>query len=159
MRFGKIILFGLSFLAGIVLVFAIAKISKGQPDIVNDAMAEGEKGIIARAGNTPEFSKKSTGSVDEGDVLIELHPQPVQKGRLKVKVAANTHSVDLSRFDLKVITVLEHEGKMFKPVEADKLGGHHSYGKIVFDTGEAINRFKITIKGIPLVQERVYEWD
>jgi hypothetical protein len=158
MRLGKIILFGLSFLAGIALVFAVAKFSGGQSDIVNDAMAEGGKKITARAGNTTEFSKKSTGSVDEGDVLMELHPQPVQKGRLIVKVAVNTHSVDLSQFDLKKITVLEHEGKIFKPVEAYKLGGHHSYGKIVFDTGEAINRFKIKIKGIPLVQERVYEW-
>jgi hypothetical protein len=159
MSFGKIILFGLSFLAGIALVFVIAKISTGQPDIVNDAVAQEDKEIIAKSGNTPDLNKKSTGSVDEGDVLMQLHPQPVQKGKLIVKVAVNTHSVDLSRFDLKEIAVLEHEGKIFKPVKADKLGGHHSNGKIVFDIGEAINSFKIRIKGIPLVQERIYEWD
>jgi hypothetical protein len=107
------------------------------------------------------FGPKTTGSMGAGDVVIELTPQPVDKNLLAVNFSINSHSVSLSRFDLKDITVLEHEEHVFKPVKASRIGGHHSSGVIVFDVGDKVGNkdgFRIRLRGIPDVQERVYEW-
>lgn len=68
-------------------------------------------------------------------------------------------SVRLSQFDLKDITTLEYEGKIRKPIKSGRIGGHHSSGAIVFDAEEDISSFTIRIKGIPRVNERIYEWN
>jgi hypothetical protein len=96
-----------------------------------------------------------------GDAVIELTPGPVVKSLLAVNFSINSHSVSLGGFDLKEITVLEHEEHVFKPVKASRMGGHHSSGVIVFDVGDKIGNkdgFKIRLRGIPNDQERVYEW-
>jgi hypothetical protein len=96
-----------------------------------------------------------------GDAVIELTPGPVYENLLAVNFSINTHSVSLSGFDLKEITVLEHEEHVFKPVKASRIGGHHSSGVIVFDVGDKVGNkdgFRIRLRGIPNVQERVYEW-
>jgi hypothetical protein len=107
------------------------------------------------------FDPKMTGSMGSGDAVIELTPQMVDKNTLEVNFSINTHSVSLSGFDLKDITILEHEVHVFKPVKASRIGGHHSSGVIVFDVGDKIENkdsFKIRLRGIPNVQERIYEW-
>ena len=104
------------------------------------------------------FKSINTGSTDTGDVSIELTPQKADNGQLKIKISANTHSVDLSQFDLKDITTLEYNGKVIKPVSAPALSGHHNDGELVFNTKEKINSFTIKIRGIPNVEERVFKW-
>ena len=108
--------------------------------------------------NPAAYETKSTGSLEMGDVLIELTPIGIKNGKFEVQVTANTHSVDLSQFDLMQQTILQYDNKKAKPLSAPKLNGHHSSGTIIFDIKEGINNFKITITGIPNVEERVFEW-
>ncbi len=119
--------------------------------------------IIALALATAAVAGKSfepitTGSMESGDAVLELSPSMKGAGRLVVGFAANTHSVDLSRYDLKEITTLEFDGKEIRPSKADRLRGHHAYGKIVFDVGREIDSFRIKVVGIPAMEERIYEW-
>ncbi len=107
----------------------------------------------------PAFKTVSTGGTGSGDVLIELTPKGMEDGKFEVDILLNTHSVDLSQFDLVKITLLEYEGKLIKPVSAPELSGHHGSGTLAFDTGKEIKNFKIIIKGIPAVEERVFEWN
>ena len=100
----------------------------------------------------------SSGSTDEGDVSIVLTPINVAKGIIQIEVAVNTHSVDLSQFDLKKVITLEYQGKTFKPLSASTLSGHHSSGMITFDVGSGVDGFTIKINGIPSAKERVFEW-
>lgn len=104
------------------------------------------------------FEPISTGSTETGDVSVELTPLESFEGRLRVKIAANTHSVDLTQFDLMKITTLERNGKFIKPETAPALEGHHSSGTLVFNFGERLSGFTIRIKGIPKVEERLFEW-
>ncbi len=113
--------------------------------------------------STPKTSTKnqlarSTGSTAQGDVLIELTPQGFSEGELTVLLSANTHSVDLGKYDLKEATTLVIDGKGFKPEEYPAMRGHHVSGKLVFKTGVEADSFVIVIKGIPSVNERVFEW-
>ncbi len=109
------------------------------------------------------FRTVATGSTDDGDVLIEIAPGQIRNGVLVADVSANTHSVDLSQFDLAKLSTLSYNGKILKPVSVPLLSGHHSSGEMVFDLGVAVDGktvegFAITIKGIPAVDERVFEW-
>lgn len=107
---------------------------------------------------SPAFKTISSGSTQSGDVLIELTPHTFANGKLNIDFSANTHSVDLSQFDLMQITTLEYDGNVIKPVSAPSLSGHHNSGTLVFDTGKELKTFKIIIKDIPDVEERVFEW-
>ncbi len=100
----------------------------------------------------------STGSTDEGDVSIDLTPQKIEQGKLYVSLAANTHTVDLSGFNLKQIISLSFDDKVIKPREAPTLSGHHANGMLVFNVGKPLTSFTITIEGIPQQQKRVYQW-
>ncbi len=101
----------------------------------------------------------STGSTNSGDVSIDLTPQEATGGKMEVDLAVNTHSVDLSSFDLTKITTLEFSEKKINPFSAPSLGGHHINGKLVFDIGsDTPKSFTIKITGIPKVNERVFEW-
>lgn len=150
MRLHKLFLFLLSIAIGFAAVIVIAKISGIPVDRVNDA--------VANESYSTAFGTITTGSLEDGDVEIALTPQISGNNRLTVKVGMNTHSVDLAHFDLAAITTLEFAGKIIRPIEAKKPGGHHSYGKIVFDIGEERGSFTIRIAGIPRIQDRIYEW-
>ena len=104
------------------------------------------------------FETISSGTTETGDVLIELRPHAFDNGKLNVDFSANTHSVDLSQFDLMQITTLEYDGNVLKPTSALTLAGHHNSGTLVFDTGKELNSFKIVIKSIPDIEERIFEW-
>ena len=104
------------------------------------------------------FIAKSTGSMNSDDAVIELIPELSNENRLELKFNINSHSVSLNKFDLKEITTLEYNNKILSPVKASIIGGHHSSGTIVFDTEEDIGSFTIRIKGIPKVEDRLYEW-
>ncbi len=150
MKFQKVIVFILSVILGIAVVLGIAIIPKLWKDNSSDA--------FARMSDWKEFSAKSTGSQEDGDVEIVLTPS-MEGSRLTVRIDMNTHSVNLADFDLAEITTLEYRGKTIKPVKAKKPSGHHSYGMIIFDVEEKLSSFQIKIKGIPKIQERVYGWN
>ena len=108
--------------------------------------------------NQVAYETKSSGSLQTGDVLIEMTPVGIKNGKFEVQVVANTHSEDLSQFDLMQITTLTYENKNIKPLSAPALNGHHSSGTIIFDIKQEINNFKITINNIPNMEKRVFEW-
>ncbi len=138
-----------------VLAILYLFLKNSDSGVASDTLAMNDKAQIS----TLFFETKTTGSTGAGDALVELAPQASDKNTLVVKFRINTHSVDLSGFDLTQITTLEYEDKVVVPAKASRIGGHHSSGTIVFDNREAVSSFKIRIKGIPRINERVYEWD
>ena len=105
------------------------------------------------------FETMATGSTETGDVLIELTPYSIKNGKLEVDISANTHSVDLSQFDLKEITTLEINEEILKPISATTLAGHHSSGRLVFNLERRIDSYVIVIEGVPMQQNRRFVWD
>ena len=104
------------------------------------------------------FESRYTGTVDSGDVSLEIQPIEVGKAQAVFMVYANTHSVDLSQFDLKQIATLEYGWKSVRPSFAPQLASHHSNGRLIFPVDRKINEFRIIITGIPLTNERVFQW-
>ena len=104
------------------------------------------------------YQTKSSGSLQNGDVLIEMTPVGIKNGKFEIGITANTHSVDLSQFDLMQITTLIYENKNIRPLSAPALNGHHSSGTIIFDTKKEISNFKIIVNNIPNMEKRVFEW-
>ena len=82
-----------------------------------------------------------------GDVTVELRPE-LKKGKLVVSFAANTHTENLSGFDLAESAVLEYAGKRVAPSRADRLRGHHAFGKMEFEVAGSLRDFRIVITGI-----------
>ena len=113
--------------------------------------AESSRGV----GSMPMVS---TGSMGGGSAKIDLKPVRYREGKLEVKFSANTHSVSLSRYDLMERTTLEYGGRTFSPVRSDRMRGHHAGGRMVFEIGEEPDSFRIIIRGVPTVEERVYSW-
>jgi hypothetical protein len=105
-----------------------------------------------------KYNTISTGTTDPGDVSVDLMPRGVVNGKFQIDFVINTHSVDLNQYDLTKITTLYIDNKAYYPEEAPKLEGHHSSGLIVFNTGKDSSSFSVKIKGIPKVEERVFEW-
>lgn len=99
----------------------------------------------------------TTGTTGSGDVEIALTPS-FTAGRLTVAAAFNTHSVDLSPFDLQQAVILELNGKEILPVQVFSLSGHHASGQIVFNIPPETKGWSITIRGIPLPMQRIYSW-
>ncbi len=130
------------------LVFALGGLFISMPD-----SSDVEEPVVK------EFKAISSGSTEPGDVSMELTPLGIKDGRLQVSIVANTHSVDLSQFDLKEIAELESAGKKTKPVSAPVLSGHHASGLLEFDIDNPVKSFVIRIVGIPKVEERIFEWD
>ena len=113
---------------------------------------------VAGMADVGELPKIAVGSMGAGDAVIELKPDIYENGKLVVRYFANTHSVSLGNYNLLESTILIIGEKTFKPVEADDLNGHHPKGRITFLVDEIPEVFSIVIKGIPAVEERIYEW-
>jgi hypothetical protein len=155
----KTIIFAISVLVGIGTIIVFSKIFDVSGTVgITGVIANENAEASTKSANRPVFKTQSTGSLDDGDAVVDLKPKASKDGKLVVSLSANTHSVDLGQFDLSKITTLEYQGKVFRPVRASRIGGHHTRSKIVFDIGEDITSFKIIIRGIPNIQERVYEW-
>ena len=169
-NFEKILLIGLLVLVIGVFVFSMVGFFKGPS---NSALVQtknsGDDNVLGNEnGNNPALNQGTsgyktitTGSTGEGDVSIELTPSEISNGKLTFDLKSNTHSVDLAGVDLKKIATLEYNGKVFQPVSAPALNGHHVSGTLVFDVGNEISEIKnikLTIKGIPQEEERIFEW-
>ena len=140
------ILIGILAIAVIGLAFtAFSFFGSGQAVQVNTA----DSGAV---------KSQSLTKTSDGEVTIDITPKSFKNGNMYFDVEFNTHTVDLSPFDLKKIAVLEADGKQIAPLSAPALSGHHNSGELVFNTGKELNRFKIRINGIPDVKERTLEW-
>jgi hypothetical protein len=148
----------INFMAGFIVVaflFMFLKNNGTDTDTVKEVQAGGEQKQV----NALSFNPQTTGSLGDGDAVVELKPQMIDQNRLLVKFSINTHSVSLAGYDLKEMATLEYGDNVLKPVKASRVGGHHSSGKIEFNINEDIDRFTIRINGIPDVEERIYQWD
>jgi len=103
-------------------------------------------------------SSKFPTRVSDSEVTIDLTPQEFKDGKLYVSIGVNTHTTDLSPFDLKQLTTLEYDSLAIKPTSVPQLSGHHNSGTLIFDVGKELTQFRIKIKGIPTIQERIFEW-
>jgi len=107
----------------------------------------------------PENSdSKFATKTSESTVTVDLTPTKFENGKLYVDIGVDTHSVSLDNYNLNEIATLEFEGKSIKPVSAPKLSGHHNSGQLIFDAGKKPANFKIVIKGLHDIPERVFEW-
>ena len=156
------IMYSLLALVIFVLVFALSGsiFQKSSQEIKSQNPIAKDNNVNNADANSGAFKSIDSGSTNTGDVSVELTPYSLGGGQLKVKIAVNTHSVDISQIDLKQATLLEYNGKVVKPLSAPVLQGHHSNGELVFEVSEAekLNSFVIKIKGIPQVQERAFTW-
>ena len=107
--------------------------------------------------NIPAESDKLKKKNSESAVTVDLTPK-FENGKLYVNMEVNTHTVDLSSYNLEDIIVLEFENKKIKPVSAPELSGHHNSVQLIFDVGKELSNFKIIVKDLPDIQERVFEW-
>ena len=112
----------------------------------------------ARTIETVQFpSAILSGTTSEGDVAIELAPIEIKDNQLYISISANTHSVDLSQFNLKDIINLEYNNYNLKPISVPELSGHHSSGELIFNVSD-IDKFTIKINSIPKIEQRVFRW-
>ncbi|HII16559.1 TPA: hypothetical protein HA361_01475 [Candidatus Woesearchaeota archaeon] len=149
------LLYGIVALAIIVLAYT-------GYSVIGQGIMQKDKYIqtVPITGEDSPYQAVSTGSTGEGEVQIELSPHEPQGGRLAIDIAANTHSVDLSQFDLKEITALQIGTKQFRPIDAPTLSSHHASGTLTFDIGSAkTDAFIVIITGIPKVATRSFRWD
>ncbi len=145
----KILLLGMAglILIGIITVFST---STGSQDV------SPEEGQSGQSGQSFPFDTK----IDEGRVTVELTPVKFEDGKIYFEIKLNTHSVELSQFNLTELTSLEFKGKELKPISAPGIGSHHSSGVIIFDTGSnknAPDRFTVKIRNLDS-DERVFTW-
>lgn len=156
----NMVLSGLLVLVVVVLIYSMSGLYTSSSVIESNAHQNPEKILSAQVIEEKNSGLKtiSSGSTGPGEVSIDLTPVSVNNSHLEVKLAANTHSVDLSQFDLKEITTLKYGGESLKPTSAPALSGHHSGGTLVFDIKGDLSDFTIKIKGIPKVEERTFEW-
>ena len=98
-----------------------------------------------------------SGTTNSGDVSIELILKSFVNDYLVLEMKVNTHTVDLTQYDLSKIATLEYNRKKIMPYTAPKLTGHHTNGEIVFKIEEKISDFKVIINGIPLIDERIFK--
>ncbi|PIN87535.1 hypothetical protein COV12_03370 [Candidatus Woesearchaeota archaeon CG10_big_fil_rev_8_21_14_0_10_32_24] len=114
-----------------------------------------EEGVLS---SQEGYDTISTGTTNPGEVSVALTPKGIIKGSFVVDISANTHSVDLSQYDLSNLITLKYDHKEIYPKSAPTLSGHHAAGTIVFNLNQDIKTFTITIKGIPKIEERVFSW-
>ncbi len=132
-----------------LLIYTITSLIDGPPS---------QKNTLSTQSPSSEYQSITTGTTDPGSVSIELTPLGMKDGKFEVQIAANTHSVDLSQFDLKKITTFTYGAKTISPSDAPTLSGHHANGIIVFDLIEKPKTFTMNIKRIPAVEDRVFQW-
>lgn len=112
------------------------------------------------SGNTAAISSGNgyETRISSGLVTIELTPVEFSDEKMYVNSKFDTHAGELGDYDLAKLVKMEYNGKSINPSSAEKLSGHHSTSMMTFDTGKKPKSFRIVIKGIPDVPERVMEW-
>jgi hypothetical protein len=95
-------------------------------------------------------------------VTATLLPPASADGPLRVKIALDTHSVNLDGIAFEAIVVLRApDGNDAPPVgiEGAKGGGHHREAIVVFPARAANGGPSIVVKNVGGVSERVFTWE
>lgn len=94
----------------------------------------------------------------ESAVTIGLTPKEHKNGKLYVDIEINTHTVDLSQFDLTNLVTLKSNTKSINPSSAPELSGHHISGTLIFDIENPPSNLIIEVRGFPDIPIRTFEW-
>ena len=138
----KKLLLGILFLSTIVFVSACT----------NNTIKP-ENSVAVEQDNS-KFIRKTS----ESTVTIDLEPHKYSNGVLDIDISLNTHSVDMSKIDLKEQAKLVMNDQEYYPVDAPSLSGHHNSGTLRFEIPNEPGEHKIIITGIPDIEERVFSW-
>lgn len=114
-------------------------------------------GAVAVSAQEMEAATTYEARTSEGQVSIEVQPE-WRDGRMVVSLSANTHSVDLSALDLTESVRLLAGGMEYSPVGSGALSGHHAKATLTFALAVRPDTFKLRIRNVPDVPERMLEW-
>ena len=88
---------------------------------------------------------------------------------VRFQVKLDTHTADLSQFDLKnSVTLRNDAGAAVRPLDPKALGGHHAEGELSFPAtdaggravvGESTRYLELVVVNLAGVPERVLRWD
>jgi hypothetical protein len=124
-------------------------------------MVNGGDGGMKRAPGKVTFESMhriSTGTMTDGGVKMELEPASFENGIFRVKFYANTHKVNLGQYNMIELMHLEYADVGYRPVSMDRMRGHHAGGEIEFRVPEVPDHFRIVVRGLPDLEERIFEW-
>ena len=144
-------------------VFLYRQTKINAPAVVNST-SESAGGPTAvqfiKKGEYPSFV---SGTMEPGNIRLEISPEGFENGVFKVRFFANAHDLTLDLYDLARMTTLDDGKLRFKPSSSDKMKGHHDSGLIFFDLGklhtpDSLSTFSITVRGLPKEETRVFSW-
>jgi hypothetical protein len=95
-------------------------------------------------------------------VTATLIPSVTADGPLRVKVALDTHSVNLDDLAFQTIVALRApDGNDVEPsaIEQTKGGGHHREAVVVFPAPGASGGLRVVVKNVGGVGERIFTWE
>ena len=121
------------------------------------ALPKGSEETNAAQTSTGAGSGMGTKTSDAGSVTVDLTPVIVNEREVSFTIGVNTHSVDLSGYDLGELATLAYDGKTAEPSSAPSLSGHHNTGTLRFAVDKQPSRFTVTIVNLP-AGERVFAW-
>jgi len=94
-----------------------------------------------------------------GEVAVDLTPKKYAEGKLFVQIGISTHTVnDLDSYNLKEIIELRYKDRIYNPLEAPSLSGHHNNGELIFEIEEEPAQFTILINGLHDLAVREFSW-
>lgn len=95
----------------------------------------------------------------QGAVTVTASPMATQ-GSMTVRLAINTHSVDISGFDVLGNTRLVMEDKILVPKNWQEVesSSHHMSGMLVFENPGRV-KMELVVKNLAGVGERRIEWE
>lgn len=108
--------------------------------------------------NDKDTNNKWATKTSNGQISVDLTPLNFENGYLVVDSRFNTHSGDLAEYNLLEMVRLNANGQAIKPVEVPKLSWHHGGGNFKFKLDNLPEQFSITIKDLPDVDERKFNW-
>ncbi|MHB0947573.1 MAG: hypothetical protein ACYC3Q_00825 [Gemmatimonadaceae bacterium] len=93
----------------------------------------------------------------EGPVTFAVAPV-WDRGRLELRLSANTHSGDLAAIDLwKAVRVVAGPDTL-RPAGAEPLAGHHAQARVSFLLPEAPDEFTVVLQHDSLATPRELRW-
>ncbi|TAL49223.1 hypothetical protein EPN83_01650 [Patescibacteria group bacterium] len=99
---------------------------------------------------------------DAGGVTITVKPQISKSAEFwNFEVTLSTHSVELNEDLVSTSTLIDENGKQYKPLswQGDPPGGHHRGGVIRFNSiNPPPERIELQIKNIGGIPLRSFEW-
>lgn len=110
--------------------------------------------ILAGCTSQENFVPKTS----QGAVTIEVTPLGYEGGIFTIRHALNTHTIDMSGFDLQKQVTVVFKGERYQSINKPQLSGHHNTVELQFRLASKPDSFEILISDIPDVKERRLSW-